>query len=311
MPLTEHRLRLGAVATRQNVLVTVANQDVFEQQRGRLFGIAYRMLGTATEAEDVVQDAWIRWSGADQQEINNPAAFLATVVTRLSLTALSSARVRRESYVGPWLPEPVSTERDPLLGAERSEALSLAVLLLLERLTPPERGAYVLREAFQYSFAEIAAVLDVSEANARQLASRARKHIEHERQAEVSPAERNRLLAALVAALESGELAALEALLTEHVVTISDGGGIVSAARKPVFGRDRVASFLAGILAKFAPDFTATPVSVNGEIALLGMRDGAVQSVVSVDFSPEGVAQIMIVLNPEKLVLLERHILGA
>lgn len=308
MPLTHCLLRLGPTFTGQNVLVTVTDQDVFEQQRGRLFGIAYRMLGTATDAEDVVQDAWLRWSTFDQQAIDNPAAFLATVVTRLSLTALTSARARRESYVGPWLPEPVPTENDPLLGAERGEALSFAVLLLLERLSPPERGAYVLREAFQYSFAEIAAVLEVSEANARQLASRARKHIEQERQAEVSPAERNRLLAALVAALESGELAALEALLTEHVVTTSDGGGIVSAARKPVFGRDRVASFLAGILAKFAPDFTATPVSINGEIALLGMRDGAIQSVVSIDFSPAGVAHIMIVLNPEKLVRLERHI---
>ncbi|MGV8883140.1 MAG: RNA polymerase sigma-70 factor [Rhodoglobus sp.] len=290
--------------------MTVTDQDVFEHQRGRLFGIAYRMLGTATDAEDIVQDAWIRWSAVDQQAIDNPAAFLATIVTRLSLTALTSARARRETYVGPWLPEPVSTENDPLLGAERGEALSLAVLLLLERLSPPERGAYVLREAFQYSFADIAAVLEVSEANARQLASRARKNIEQERHAEVSPAERNRLLAALVAALQSGELAALEALLTEHVVTISDGGGIVSAARKPVFGRERVATFLTGILAKFAPDFTANPVSVNGEIALLGMRDGAVQSVVSVDFSPQGVAQIMIVLNPQKLVWLERHIRG-
>ena len=308
MPLTHCLLRLGPTATRQNVLVTLTDQDVFEQQRGRLFGIAYRMLGTATDAEDVVQDAWIRWSAVDQREIDNPAAFLATIVTRLSLTALTSARARRESYVGPWLPEPVSTENDPLLGAERGEALSLAVLLLLERLSPPERGAYVLREAFQYSFSDIAAVLEVSEANARQLASRARKHIEQERHAEVAPAERNRLLAALVAALQSGELAALEALLAEHVVTISDGGGIVSAARKAVFGRDRVASFLAGVLAKFAPDFTATPVSVNGEIALLGMRDGAIQSVVSLDFSPQGVAQIMIVLNPQKLMWLERHI---
>lgn len=291
--------------------MTTVEHDVFEQHRGRLFGIAYRMLGTATDAEDVVQDAWLRWHSTDQPAVENPAAFLATIVTRLSLTALGTARVRRETYVGPWLPEPISTESDPLLGAERSEALSFAVLILLERLSPAERGAYVLREAFGYTFAEIAAVLEVSDANARQLASRARKHIERERRAEVSPTERNRLLAALVAAIESGELAALEALLTEHVVTISDGGGVVSAARKPVFGRERVANFLLGILAKFASDFTAIPISINGETALLGMRDGAVQSVVSFEFTPEGTAQIMIVLNPQKLAALERHIRGS
>ena len=162
----------------------------FEPQRRRLFGIAYRMLGSVSEAEDVVQDAWLRWQGADRASVREPAAFLATTVTRLCLNALSSARARRELYVGPWLPEPVSTTDDPTLGAERAEALSLAVLLLMERLTPAERAAYVLREAFVYSHRDIAAVLETTETNARQLVSRARAHVTAERAAPVEPGSR-------------------------------------------------------------------------------------------------------------------------
>ena len=163
-----------------NDAVTTGALADFEQARPRLFGIAYRMLGSATEAEDIVQDAWLRWQGVTD-DVDNPTAYLATITTRLSLTALESARMRRESYIGPWLPEPVDTSADPLLGAERAEALSLAVLLLLERLTGAERAAYVLREAFAYSFRDIAGVLETTEENARQLASRARAHLSRDR----------------------------------------------------------------------------------------------------------------------------------
>ncbi len=276
----------------------------FESNRGRMFGIAYRMLGSVAEAEDVVQDAWLRWQGTNRDEVHNPAAFLATVVTRLSLTALDSARARRETYVGPWLPEPVATDGDPLLGAERAEALSLAVLLLLERLTPAERAAYVLHEAFQYPFREIAEVLEISEASARQLGTRARQHIDRERVVEVSSAERNRLMGALVAAMQSGELEQLESVLAKDVVAVSDGGGVVFAARRPVLGRDRVANFLHGIAEKYGEGLSAMPVSVNGETAMLAIRDGAPQSLTSVEVSPDGVASIHIVMNPNKLATL-------
>src|SRR5690606_35996698 len=168
----------------------------FESVRPRLFGIAYRMMGTVAEAEDLVQEAWLRWQGTDHESVREPAAFLATTVTRLALTELDSARARRERYVGSWLPEPVDTSADPALGAERAEALSFAVLLLLERLTPPERAAYVLHEAFDYPYRRIAEVLETSEANARQWGSRARAHLERARTASVTDAQRERLLAA-------------------------------------------------------------------------------------------------------------------
>ena len=275
--------------------------EVFQSQRPRLFGIAYRMLGSVAEAEDTVQNAWLRWSGADRDAIDEPAAFLTTVVTRLCLNELDSARVRRESYVGPWLPEPVSTVEDPLVGAERAEALSLAVLLLLERLSSAERAAYVLHEAFDYPYQRIAEVLEVSEANARQLGSRARAHLARERGAEVGRAEHARLLQAFLTAAQSGDLETLESVLSDDVVSLSDGGGVVSAARRPVHGRERVAQLILGVLAKFGQGIEATPVEANGDAAVLGTRDGHPVALWTVDIGPEGVRCLLIVMNPEKL----------
>jgi len=272
----------------------------FEAARPRLFGIAYRMLGSAAEAEDVVQDAWLRWQSVEDA-VDSPTAYLATITTRLSLTALDSAHRRRETYIGPWLPEPVDTSADPLLGAERAEALSLAVLLLLERLTAAERAAYVLREAFAYSFRDIAEVLETSEANARQLASRARAHLSRDRGAVVTGEERERLFGAFIAAAQSGEVARLEAVLAADALTLSDGGGIVSAARKPVIGRERVAQFLLGVLDKFTADLVPVPVSANGELAFVGLRNGAPAAFWTLEATDEGVARMFIVLNPQKL----------
>ena len=280
--------------------MTTGALDDFQRHRGRLFGIAYRMLGSATEAEDVLQDAWLRWQQATD-DVRDSAAYLATIVTRLSLTALTSARARRETYIGPWLPEPVATEGDPLLGAERAEALSLAVLLLLERLTPAERAAYVLREAFDYPFAQIALVLEVSEANARQLTTRARAHLDRERGAAVSAEQRDRLLAAITAAAQSGDLAALESLLAADVVSLSDGGGIVSAARNPVVGRSNVARLVIGLLDKYSEGTTSLFVDVNGEPTVVVVRDGAPLVVWQFDIGPDGVRAMFAVLNPEKL----------
>lgn len=273
----------------------------FEKVRPRLFGIAYRMMGTATEAEDILQDAWLRWQGTDRGVVRNPEAFLSTTVTRLSLNALTSARATRETYIGPWLPEPVSTADDPALGADRAEALEMAVVMLLERLEPRERAAYVLREAFDYPYREIGELLETSEANARQLARRAREHIGRERAAVVDPAERSRIMTAFVAAAEAGDLAALEAALTGEVVAVSDGGGVISAARVPVVGRAKVARFVLGALTKFAVGTFPMLVDVNGSPAVLIVRDGTPDSLVSFDYGPGGISRLMFVRNPGKL----------
>jgi RNA polymerase sigma-70 factor (ECF subfamily) len=275
--------------------------ETFQAVRPRLFGIAYRMLGTATEADDVVQDAWLRWQGTDRDAVREPAAFLATTVTRLAINALESARARREVYVGPWLPEPVDTSQDPTLGAERNEALSLAVLTLLEKLTPAERAAFVLHEAFDYPYRQIAEVLEISEANARQLATRGRAHLDRERAADVPEPDRQRLLTAFIAAAQQGDLDALEAVLAEDVIALSDGGGVVLAARKPVVGRARVAQFLLGLLEKQAADVENVLVELNGDIAFVGLRDGEVMAAWTMEFGPTGITRWLNVMNPAKL----------
>jgi RNA polymerase sigma-70 factor, ECF subfamily len=274
---------------------------IFEQHRRRLFGIAYRMLGIVAEAEDLVQETWLRWSGTDRDAVREPAAFLATTVTRLAINEATSARARRETYVGPWLPEPIDTSADPLLGAERAEALSLAVLVLLEKLAPAERAAFVLREAFDYPHAQIADVLEVSEPNARQLVSRARTHLDAQRHRPVDAAERARLLEAFLTAAGSGDLAALESVLSADVVSISDGGGRVLAARKEVGGPARVAHFLLRVLEKYGVDVQPVPVHVNGEPAMLGIRNGAPMALWTVEAGADGIRRVLIVLNPEKL----------
>jgi RNA polymerase sigma factor (sigma-70 family) len=219
--------------------------SAFESARPRLFGIAYRMLGSVAEAEDVIQDVWTRWQSTDRAVVREPQAFLTT--TRLAINVLQSARTRRETYVGPWLPEPVDTSADPSLGAERGEALELAVLVLLERLSPTERAAYVLREAFTYPYKEIAEVLRVEEANARQLVTRARQHVTDGRRARVSNDDQKRLLHAFIAAAQNGDLPELERLFAADVVSQADGGGFIRAAQKPVAGRERVAKYIAAV----------------------------------------------------------------
>jgi RNA polymerase sigma factor (sigma-70 family) len=215
--------------------------SAFESARPRLFGIAYRILGSVADAEDVVQDAWTRWQSTDRRVVREPQAFLATTVTRLAINVLHSARIRRETYVGPWLPEPVDTSSDPGLGAERAEALEIAVLVLLERLSPIERAAYVLREAFTYPYKEIAGVLRVGEANARQLVTRARQRVTDGRRARVSSDQQKRLLRSFIAAAQNGDLAELERLFAADVVSQAAVGGVIRPAQKPGAGRERVA----------------------------------------------------------------------
>src|SRR2546421_422084 len=265
----------------------------FAPVRPRLFGIAYRMLGSAAEAEDIVQDVWLRWQSANRSAVENPPAFLATTTTRLCINLSQSAQSRRETYVGTWLPEPVDTSSDPGLGAERGEALQLAVLLLLEKLTPTERAAYVLREAFDYPYREIADILQMEEANARQLVSRARKHIADGRRTPVDAAEQRRLLAAFIDAAQQGNMAALENLFTEDVASYSDGGGLVRAARVPVSGRQRVAKFIASLASHFWTGVTVKWAEVNGQSSVLILRDGAAVALATIDASAQGINRIL------------------
>jgi RNA polymerase sigma-70 factor (ECF subfamily) len=203
---------------------TTENNDglsVFFDVRPRLFGIAYRMLGSAAEAEDIVQDVWLRWQSANRSAVEAPPAYLATTTTRLCINLAQSAHSRRETYIGTLLSEPVDTSGDPALGAERSQALKLAVLVLLEKLPPTERAAYILHEAFDYSYRQIADILQMREANTRQLVSRARKHIADGRRTPVNSGEHRRLLDAFIAAAQKGHMAGLENLFAEDVVSYS------------------------------------------------------------------------------------------
>lgn len=189
-----------------------ASAAFFTDIRQLLFGVAYRMMGSANEAEDIVQDVWLRWQGCDRAAVRDPIAFLVTTTTRMCINELRSARVRRELYVGPWLPEPVDTDADPAVGVERGEALEFATLILLESLHPTERAAYILREAFDYPYSAIARIIQVSDANARKLVSRARKHLGSGRTVPANPTAHRRLLTAFVAAARSGEMSRLERL---------------------------------------------------------------------------------------------------
>jgi RNA polymerase sigma factor (sigma-70 family) len=204
--------------------------SAFLSVRSRLFGIACRMLGSAVEAEDIVQDVWVRWQTADRRLVRDAAAFLATTTTRLAINVMQSARSRRETHIGPWLPEPVDAGADPWSGAERGEALTSGVHLLLEKLTPTERAAYVLREAFDYGYRDIANILRLEEANARQVVTRARQHVAGRRRLPANSTEQRRLLDAFIAAAQNGDVADLEGLLASNVVSTSGGGGLVRAA---------------------------------------------------------------------------------
>lgn len=273
----------------------------FQAVRGRLFGIAYRMLGSASEAEDIVQEAWLRWQGTDRTVVQDPPAFLATATTRLAINALQSARSQRETYIGPWLPEPVDTSADPTLGAERAEALGFAVLVMLERLTPTERAAYVLREAFAYPYEQICEIVQVSEAAARQLVSRARKHLTGERRREVPLSEQRRLLTAFLAAAKTGDLMQLERMLAEDVVSYTDGGGVVRASKFPVVGRERVAKFVRAFHTHFWNGVDITEADTNGQASVMLSKDGTTFAVITLVIGAKGIDQVLWMMNPHKL----------
>lgn len=267
-----------------------------------MFGLAYRMLGSAAEAEDVVQDAYLRWSGAERESIGSPGAWLAKAVTNLCLNRLTAARATRERYVGFWLPEPAPTGAlGPLESAERRDAVSMAFMLLLERLTPAERAVFVLREAFSYGYREIADVLGLSEANCRQLYGRARRRVGEAPRFDAPGEQRRRIVERFLTAAASGDLAGLERLLADDVVAWADGGGRVNAALRPVEGRERVVRYLAGIAARFGQGVDLGHADLNGQEAVLARREGELVAVFVIEVSGGTIVGVRTVLNPEKL----------
>ena len=279
----------------------------FEAHRPRLFWLAYRLLGSASEAEDAVQDAYLRLHGADPVLIESLPAWLTKAVTNLCLNRLTSARARREVYPGPWLPEPVLTD-DRTLGpqetAEQRETVSIALLSLMERLNPTERAAFVLREAFAYSHSEVAEILEMSEANARQLYRRARQRLGEPRQRfRPDLAQWRRLVDRFFTAASAGDVAGLVEILTADVTSTADGGGKVAAARRPVSGRERTANYLARALSKNLPklrlrlDFA----EVNGEPAVLAFDGDTLSGVLCFEITGDQIAALRILANPDKL----------
>ncbi|TXS46011.1 RNA polymerase sigma-70 factor [Streptomyces sp. uw30] len=295
--------------------MTTATAEEFEAHRARLFGLAYRMLGSAAEAEDTVQDAYLRFDGAARDTIEYPAAWLAKVVTNLCLNRLTSARARRERYVGPWLPEPVVTSDGtlgPLESAEQRDAVSMAMLVLLERLTPTERAVYVLREAFAYGHREIAEALDLTEANCRQVYRRAVRRVEERRaRFEASPEQQEELVRSFLTAARDGDLGGLEKLLAADVVWSSDGGGKVTAARRPIEGRDKVFRFLAGATRTFLSGVDLTAVEINGSTAVAAWAGDTLMSVVAFELRDGLVTHAWAMVNPDKLEFVRRQLARA
>ena len=295
--------------------------DLFQASRQRLFAVAYRMLGSASDAEDAVQDAWLRYSAVNPSDLRSPKAYLTTIVTRLCLDQLKSARATREEYVGPWLPEPVLTgdrrDREPEQSLALAESLTLAFMVLLETLSPEERAVFLLREVFEHEYTEIAAMLETTPANCRQLFHRAKGHIADKRPRFRDPGDeegKQRLARRFVAALRDGDGEELTSVLAEDVGFWSDGGGKVLAARRPVFGRDSVVHLLLGIR-RTAPAagipleaVTLDIVEVNREPAMVLRVAGLLDSVYAFTIVDDAIAALHIVRNPDKLQFLQRQL---
>ncbi|MFJ7019774.1 RNA polymerase sigma-70 factor [Streptomyces sp. NPDC101117] len=294
------------------MVLTVNDVERFEAARPRLEAIAYRLLGSASEAEDAVQETFLRWQAADVERVEVSEAWLTKVLTNLCLNQLTSARARRETYVGQWLPEPLLAG-DPMLGpadtAEQRESVSYAVLVVLERLSPSERAVYVLREAFDCSHREIAEILDITEAASQQILHRARKHVARGKaRAEVDEAAARRIVEEFLTAAVSGQTEPLVRLLTEDAVAVGDGGGKVPARAKAFEGALAVARFMRGLfkpseakraLVGGSPEYYAT--TANGEPALVVVVDGRVIGVMCVEVTEDGLAAFRSQVNPDKL----------
>ena len=276
----------------------------FTEHRPLLFSIAYRMTGNSADAEDIVQESFIRWQQTPADAIDSPQAFLVTIVSRLCINHLQSARVRREEYVGCWLPEPLVTTGDSALEDLRlDESISMAFLLLLERLSPIERAVFLLSEVFDYSHAEAARIVGKSEANCRQILKRAHEHVATARpRFRSSPEQHEALLQSFVAAATNGDMDGLLNLLSDDVVFYSDGGGRAAAVPEPVYGRPNVVRLLLGARARFQrPGLVRRVEQVNALPGLINYVDGRASSVVTVDVAGDRIRTIYFVSNPEKL----------
>ncbi|MEU4678723.1 RNA polymerase sigma factor SigJ [Micromonospora sp. NPDC023737] len=275
----------------------------WERHRPAVFGVAYRLLGSVADAEDVTQDVWLRAAGADLRDVGDLQAWLVTVAARRSYDILKSARFRRETYVGPWLPEPLLTGPDASQPVLVDESVSSAMLLIMEELSPPERVAFVLHDVFGLEFGRIAEVLDVSVPGARQLASRARRRVAGAKRSapRASKAERERVLTAFRAAYEAGDLAGLVRLLHPDAVYVTDGGGKVSAARRLIYGGERVAEVMVRTGRQWRPE-RIDLAEVGGELALVFQREGRVYSVDTVQITGGLISAYRRVMNPDKLV---------
>jgi RNA polymerase sigma-70 factor (ECF subfamily) len=278
--------------------------ETFEEHRPRLFGIAYRMLGSRADAEDVLQEAYLRWHRAPVEEIRSSQAWLVTATTRLCIDRLRAVREAREVYVGPWLPEPLVDDVSPPADAslDLASSLSIAFLVVLERLAPEERAAFLLHEVFDSGYAEIAQILGKSEAACRQIVSRARKRVREKRpRVKVTEGARRALLDRFVTAIQTQDKGALLELFAQDVTWTSDGGGKARAALKIVRGRERVVRFVLGVLAPHTDKFSFSPVTVNNEAGLAIRADGKLFSVISARTDGVRILDIYTVLNPDKL----------
>jgi RNA polymerase sigma-70 factor (ECF subfamily) len=282
--------------------------EAFLAHRNLLFTVAYEMLGSAADAEDVLQETWLRWAGVDLDTVQNQRAYLVRITTRQALVRLRTLGRRRESYVGSWLPEPLLTVPDVAEDVELADSVSMAMLLVLETLTPTERAVFVLREVFAVEYDEIAEAVDKSPAATRQIAHRARAHVAARRpRGVVSPAETRDALEAFQRAVETGDLQRLLDILAPDVVLLGDGGGVKQAVLRPVVGADRVARVLAAGLGRVAAVASLQPVQVNGHPALLLRLDGEIDTVIAVRVDDGLITGLYAVRNPEKLSHIERE----
>ncbi len=274
----------------------------FDEYRPLLFSIAYRMLGSVMDAEDIVQEAFLRWQQASADDIQSPKSYLSAIVTRLCIDHLRSAYVRREAYTGPWLPEPLVAGSGFAETMAQKESVSIAFLVLLEKLSPLERAVFLLREVFDYGYDEIAQIVDKSEANCRQIVRRAHQHIGQPPRYDVSPEQRDRLAAQFMHTLASGDMNGFLALLADDITLVADGGGKVSSALNPIYGPDRVTRFLFGLLKRLPPDLAVRVTEVNGQPGFaIFYGSGEPYAVMALEIAGDRIRQIHNILNPDKL----------
>jgi RNA polymerase sigma-70 factor (TIGR02957 family) len=282
--------------------------EAFVTHRNLLFTVAYEMLGSAADAEDILQETWLRWAGVDLGTVRNQRAYLVRITTRQALVRLRTLGRRRESYVGPWLPEPLLTAPDVAEDVELADSVSMAMMLVLETLAPTERAVFVLREVFDLEYGEIAAAVDKSTDAVRQIAHRARTHVAARRpRGVVTPAESRDALDAFKRALETGDLQSLLDQLAPDVVLLGDGGGVKQAVLRPIVGADKVGRLLAAGLPRIGGEVSVEPAQMNGSPALIVRLDGEIDDVVAVRMDDGMITGLYIVRNPEKLSRVERE----